>query len=80
VVHRREEARFRLELLKDRRGALALALANWKVQREPADLRILLAAALAVGDHSAAKSALDWCHQTRIEDVQVASLRRQLGG
>jgi tetratricopeptide (TPR) repeat protein len=80
VVHRREEARFRLELLNDGRGALALALANWKVQREPADLRILLAAALSVGDRSAAKPALDWCNQTRIEDVQVASLLRQLGG
>jgi Flp pilus assembly protein TadD len=80
VVHRREEARFRLELLKDGRCALTLALANWKVQREPADLRVLLAAALAAGDRGAAKSALDWCVQNHLEDVQVASLRHQFGG
>lgn len=41
VVHRREEARFHLELLGDKPGALALAKANWEVQKEPADKRIL---------------------------------------
>lgn len=80
VVHRREEARFHLELLKDAKGALTLALANWQVQREPADLRILLAAAVAARNPSAAKPALDWCAKTRLEDVQIASLRHQLGG
>ncbi|MBC7881748.1 MAG: hypothetical protein H7Y37_10495 [Anaerolineae bacterium] len=80
VVHRREEARFRLELLKDAKGALTLALANWQVQREPADLRILLAAAVGAGNPSTAKPALDWCAQNHLEDVQVASLRHQLGG
>ncbi|HKU86758.1 MAG TPA: tetratricopeptide repeat protein [Casimicrobiaceae bacterium] len=46
-LHRREEARFRLDLLDDSETALALARANWLVQREPADLRILLDAARA---------------------------------
>ncbi len=80
VVHRREEARFHLELLEDAKGALTLALANWKVQREPADLRILLASAVAAGDRDAAKPALDWCAQTHLEDVQIASLLHELGG
>ena len=40
-LHRREEARFRLTMLGDAAGALALARANWDVQREPADRRIL---------------------------------------
>jgi predicted Zn-dependent protease len=49
VVHRREEARYRLLLVGDAAGALALARDNWAVQREPADLRILADAALALG-------------------------------
>jgi len=40
-AHRREEARFRLAIEHDARHALALAQANWSVQREPADRRIL---------------------------------------
>jgi len=47
-LHRREEARFRLDVEGDAQGALALARDNWKVQREPADLRILVDAAKAV--------------------------------
>jgi hypothetical protein len=48
VVHRREEARYRLALAGDAAGALALARDNWAVQREPADLRILADAARAL--------------------------------
>ena len=40
-VHRREEARFELELRGDREKALVLAKANWEVQKEPWDARIL---------------------------------------
>jgi len=47
TVHRREEARFELVLRHDPAAALALATANWTVQREPADARILREAALA---------------------------------
>ncbi len=38
-----------------RESALTLALDNWKVQREPADLRILAEAAAATGDAAAAR-------------------------
>ena len=41
AMHRREEARFRLAIEHDAAGALALARANWAVQREPADRRVL---------------------------------------
>jgi tetratricopeptide (TPR) repeat protein len=47
-VHRREEARFALHLLKRPTTALSLARANWAVQKEPADARILLEAARGV--------------------------------
>ncbi|HEY2815966.1 MAG TPA: hypothetical protein VGK44_02415 [Casimicrobiaceae bacterium] len=49
-LHRREEARFRLAIENDATGALALARANWNVQREPADLRVLVEAARAAGE------------------------------
>ena len=43
--------------LRERPGeALALALANWAVQREPADARIVLEAALAAGEPAAARA------------------------
>lgn len=53
-VHRREEARFTLHLLKRPREALKLAQRNWQVQKEPADARILLEAAQAAGQPQAA--------------------------
>jgi tetratricopeptide (TPR) repeat protein len=44
-VHAREQARFALEIQGDARGALALALESWGVQREPWDARLVLEAA-----------------------------------
>jgi tetratricopeptide (TPR) repeat protein len=49
-VHRREEARLALRLLRQPQRALQLARANWRVQKEPADARILLEAARAARD------------------------------
>jgi predicted Zn-dependent protease len=41
TLHRREEARYALEIAGNSARALALARENWKVQRESADLRVL---------------------------------------
>lgn len=73
-VHLREEARFTAHLLQDAAGALKLAQQNWAVQKEPADLRILLEAALATQDQAALDSAAAWLARTRLEDVQLAHL------
>jgi hypothetical protein len=54
TVHQKEESRFALALLGDSGRALKLAVENYKVQREPADARILLEAALAAKQPSAA--------------------------
>lgn len=78
AVHRREEARFTLQCLKQPRQALALARANWTVQREPWDARVLLESALAAGEPAAAQPVLDFLTQTALEDVQLARLRGQL--
>ncbi|HKP66749.1 MAG TPA: hypothetical protein VJX31_09000, partial [Casimicrobiaceae bacterium] len=72
-VHRREEARFRLAIERDSDAALALARDNWAVQREPADLRILLEAAQSTGAAEAVKVATDWIAANRMEDVVRAA-------
>lgn len=77
TVHVREEARFTLALLHNAEQALPLAQANWNVQREPADARILLESALAAGNRSAAQPVLDWMKSTRVEDFHLQQLARQ---
>jgi tetratricopeptide (TPR) repeat protein len=77
-VHQREESRFDLRLLGQSSEALRLAQANWQVQHEPADLRILLESALAAGDPGAAQPALDFMRSNRLEDVELAKLAQQL--
>lgn len=72
VVHRREEARFRLELEGDARRALDLAKENWEVQREPWDARVLLEAAKAAGAAAEAKPVLEWLATTKLEDPFIA--------
>ena len=76
-LHRREEARFRLAVEGDSRGALTLARDNWSVQREPADLRILVDAARAANDAPTLRLATDWIAKTRLEDKAVVAA---LGG
>ncbi|HEY1325617.1 MAG TPA: hypothetical protein VGI14_01675 [Casimicrobiaceae bacterium] len=73
-LHRREEARFRLALLHDANGALELARQNWSVQREPADLRLLVEAARAAGDRATFDAAREWATSNRLDDVAVRAL------
>ena len=75
VVHRREQARFLLDV--DHRPAAALAAAeeNWKVQREPDDLLILLRSAQAAHQAPAAATALRFLQQTGLEDHRLEPYR-----
>jgi hypothetical protein len=79
-VHLREEARFTLDLLDLPAEAVELARTNWTTQREPADARILLEAALAAGDPAAARPVLDWLEQTGLEHVRIKALVDRLKG
>lgn len=74
AVHRREEAMFALHLEGRIPDALALAAANWQVQREPSDARILLEAALAAGAQASAQPVLDWMKSSGIEDAKLRAL------
>jgi tetratricopeptide (TPR) repeat protein len=77
-VHLREEARFMLHLL-DRPGeALELARRNWATQREPADAQILLEAAVAAKEPTAAQPVLDWLARTGLEHVAIQALVERL--
>jgi Tfp pilus assembly protein PilF len=78
TVHQREQASFELLLRNDAATALALARKNWTVQKEPADMRILLESALKARDAGAARPVLDWIARNGTEDVTAARLIRQL--
>lgn len=77
-VHLREEARYRLELANDPVGALELAQANWQVQKEPLDARILLECAIAAGKPEAASEVIEWVHSTHLESPALARLVAQV--
>jgi tetratricopeptide (TPR) repeat protein len=70
MVHRREQARFCLDVVGDAPAALQAAEANWQVQREPADVLLLLRAARAAGRPGAAAPALRFLRQNGTEDVR----------
>jgi len=73
TVHQREQARFELALRGNPNTAVRLAMLNWAVQKEPADLRILVETAAASGDAASARTALDWIDKTGIEDRTIAA-------
>ena len=79
TVHQRENARFELFLRANAPAALALARADWQVQREPADVRILAEAAAAAGDAAALDAVQRWIAETGFEYAAVTGLVRSRG-
>jgi tetratricopeptide (TPR) repeat protein len=79
-THLREQARFLLEVRHDGAGALALAERNWQQQREPADVRLLVAATGSAHDAVAAAQVLEWLRQTRYEDQTLELTQLQAAG
>jgi len=79
-VHEKEESRFALGVLGQADRALALASRNYTVQREPADARILLEAALAAKQPEAADPVLKWMASSGIESKALQSLADKLKG
>ncbi|WP_301019728.1 hypothetical protein [Rhodoferax sp.] len=78
VTHRAEEARFEMHLRANPQAALTLAQANYQVQREPRDARILLEAALAAQAPAQAQAALDWLRNSGFEDTRLQSMAQTL--
>lgn len=80
TLHRQEESRFQLHVERNAARALDLAVANWAIQREPYDARILLEAAVVAGRRDAARPVFDWLAQSRHEDPRIAALAGKLQG
>ncbi len=78
VVHRREESRFALHVESNPDKALELAVANFQVQREPADVRALLEAALAAKHPEAATPALEWMKRSGFQWAPLRESVKQL--
>ena len=78
-THEKEEARFVLAIQGDAKRALALAQSNYAVQREAADARILLEAALAANEPEAALPVRRWLESHRVEAVHLQALATRLG-
>lgn len=74
TTHRKEEARFALEVLGQPERALALARDNYAVQREAADARVLLEAAWAARQRDAAEPALQWMRSSGVESTRLQAL------
>ena len=77
-AHQKEEARFALAILGQADRALELAKSNYAVQREPADARVLLEAALAARQPKAAEPVLQWLAANGTESLALRGLARQV--
>ena len=74
TTHRAEEARYQLHLAGNAAAALTVAAANYQVQREPRDARVLLEAAIAAKDTGAAQPVRDWLQSSGFEDARMQQL------
>jgi tetratricopeptide (TPR) repeat protein len=75
-THLREQALFALRLGGDPREALELARANFAVQREAIDVRLLHDAAHVAGEQAALAELAAWVHARRYEDRRLTAVPR----
>lgn len=73
AVHRREQARYFLDVEPQPQAALAAALANWQVQREPDDVLVLLRAAQAARQPDAAAPVRQFLRRQHLEDLRLTA-------
>jgi tetratricopeptide (TPR) repeat protein len=77
-LHEQEAARFELDIEGSPSKAVALASANYAIQKEPRDAEVLMRAALAAGQADRARPALAWWRATGYEDPHIDRLAMQL--
>lgn len=78
TTHQAEEARFYLRLRHDPKEAVRLAVANYQVQKEPRDARVVLESALVDHNPAAAQPVLDWLQSSGFEDPSLRALAKQV--
>ena len=71
AVHRREQARYFLDVDPQPLAALRAAQLNWQVQREPDDILLLLRAAQAARAPDEAAPAIRFLRQQGLEDARL---------
>jgi tetratricopeptide (TPR) repeat protein len=75
-VHRREQARYLLDVSHQPQAALVAAQENWRVQREPDDILILLRAAHDAHQGQAAQPALQFLERQGLQDIRLDPYRK----
>jgi predicted Zn-dependent protease len=76
--HQKEESRFALAVQGQPERALQLALANYSQQKEVADARTVLEAALAARQRTAAEPVLQWMAASGVEGPALHALAARL--
>jgi Tfp pilus assembly protein PilF len=79
ATHAREEALFALHVAGQPSRAVRLAAENFARQREPADLRLLVDAAVAAGRPELAAPAFAWLRDQGVAEAVIARLERRAG-
>ncbi len=74
TVHQREQSRFELRLMHNPVKALAIAKLNWQVQKEPADARVYLEAAVAANDKNAVATMVNWLATSHLQDAALQKI------
>jgi len=73
-AHLRDQARFYLEVKNNNEKALFLAKKNWQVQKEPADIKLLLGVALKNKNNTELSQGIEWVRSRHLEDVQLSKI------
>lgn len=73
AVHRREQARYLLEVAAQPQQALEVALRNWQVQREPDDALVVIDAARAAGTPQRAAAVRDFLRAQGLRDARLVN-------
>ncbi|HEY5921813.1 MAG TPA: hypothetical protein VIV11_09100 [Kofleriaceae bacterium] len=79
-THLREEARFVLAVDTDPDRAVELARRNWDVQKELADARLLVEAAVEARKREAAAPVIEWARATGVRDALLTRWLGRIGG
>lgn len=80
TVHQREQSRFELRLMKNPIRAMEIAKLNWQVQKEPADARVYLEAAVAANDQPAISAMTHWIEKNHQQDVILEKIMMSYKG
>ncbi|WP_417565252.1 hypothetical protein [Marinobacter sp.] len=75
MLHKRDFARFQLDVEQRTGVALEFAMENWQSQREPLDTRLALRAALAANNSDQLQKVVDWLTLNGQRDARYPEVR-----